>query len=426
VSPEVKDLAEEKYNRLHKIIEDIHKFAKQSETRNRVAAGSHLATDDQNILISHTQLNKDPWLLNFENGTLDLRTGQLREHNRKDYITRLAPHKFDPNAACPVFDKFLLECMQGNRGLVDFIWRLLGYTAVGVTTEQILILNIGEGANGKTTFMNTVLDAFGLGYGGYAFAANSENLLTNKGGNKHETWRMDMFGKRLVTAMEVEEGRQLAESLIKELTGSDPITGRRMREDNWTYVPEHQLWVSANQLPHVRGTDEGIWRRLKVIPWKVSFRGREDQKLPQRLLQEIPGIWARIAREAVLWRDKGLLSSDAVNEATDDYRREQDPLQPMLDQWFLLGDELFVPRDVAWAAYLEYAEDSRNQVFHQRKRFYEAMRKRFPDHKDGAGTRGFKGLRLKTPQERHESSPRARLLAAQQSTPDDSNNSKLN
>lgn len=426
VSPEVMDLAEEKYKRLDKIIEEILKFAKQSETRNKVSAGAALAATDRDILISYTQLNRDPWVFNFLNGTLDLRTGQLREHNRKDYITRLAPHKFDPNATCPTFDRFLSECMQGNRGLVDFIWRLLGYTAVGVTTEQILVLNIGEGANGKTTFMNAIIEAFGIGIGGYAFAANSKNLLTNKGAEKHETWRMSFFGKRLVTAQEVEEGKALAESLIKELTGSDPITGRKMREDEWTYVPEYQLWVSANQLPHVRGTDEGIWRRLKVIPWNASFRGKEDRDLPQKLRQEIPGIWTRIAREAVLWREKGLPTPEAVEMATEDYRREQDPLQPFIDQWFIEGPELFVPRDIAWAAYLEYAEDSRNKVFHQRKRFYVAMRKRYPDHKLHSGVRGFLGLRIKTPQERHESSPKARLIKAQQGDPNDPGDFKLN
>lgn len=410
----LKDKLKFKEEALRKRIEAIHKFAHACRHNGKIAAGIKLASSHPAVLISNDEFNRDPWLLNFSNGTLDLRTGALRDHARNDYITRMVPHEFDPNAVCPMFDRFLMECMKDRKRLVQFLWRLLGYTAVGMTTEQILVLCIGEGANGKSTFMDTILKAFGRGEGGYGFSANSENLLTTKGGSRHETWRMSLFGKRLVACQEVEEGRNFNESLIKELTGSDTITGRKMRQDEWSFDPVHQLWLCANHLPHVRGTDEGIWRRLQVIPWDASFKDNPDRTLPEKLKLEIPGIWARIAREAVAWREQGLHIPREVVVATAHYRRDQDPLRPFLEAWCAVGnpDELFAARDLLWAAYLEYSEDARAQVFQDKKKFYAAIEKRFRQHKR-TGVRGFRGVRLLSPQERMEASPKARLMKAQ-------------
>jgi len=412
IKEEERTKAERKFKILEARIEAIEKFALASENRSKISAGVDLANADARVLASHNDFNLNPWLVNFKNGTLDLRTGMLREHRREDYITALAPHDFSLNAECPRFEKFLSECMCGNESLVSFLWRLFGYTAIGVTSEQILVLNVGDGANGKTTCMNVLLDAFGRRENGYGFAANSENLLTTQGSSRHETWRMDLFGKRFVTCQEVEEGRTFAEALIKELTGSDPITGRKMRQDNWTYETEHQLWLSANHLPHVRGIDEGIWRRLVVVPWQASFKGREDRTLGEKLRKEIPGIWARIAREALLWRERGLEMPDEVKAATAEYRREQDPLEPFLETWCAQEKDAFIARDVLWGAYLEYAENARSQIFKQKKVFYAAMAKRFRPHKR-VGVNGFAGLRLMTPQERLEASPKTKLLKSQ-------------
>jgi putative DNA primase/helicase len=418
VDAAVKDKLQFQEELLRKRIEAIHKFALACETNGKITSGIKLATDDASVLTCNDEFNRDPWLLNFNNGTLDLRTGTLREHNRNDMITRMVPYPFDAGATCPTFDKFLFDCMLGRKRLIDFIWRLLGYSAVGLTTEQILILCIGEGANGKSTFMNVILDAFGQGDGGFAFAANSENLLTTKGGSRHETWRMSLFGKRIVACQEVEEGRNFNESLIKELTGSDVITGRKMRQNEWSFDPVHQLWLCANHLPHVRGTDEGIWRRLQVIPWEASFKQNPDRKLPEKLRREIPGIWARIAREAVAWREHGLFVPREVVVATAHYRRDQDPLRPFLEAWCKTGgEETFAARDLLWAAYLEHTEDAKSQVFNDKKKFYAAVEKRFRQTKR-TGVRGFRGVRLLTPQERMEASPRAKLMKAEGGTSD--------
>jgi putative DNA primase/helicase len=417
ISVDAKALAEIRFQELDKRVKNIQKFANACETNAKTNAGIQLASC-RDVLISYTELNRNKYLINFKNGTLDLATGQLRPHDRKDYITKMVPYDFNPTAKCPKFDEFLNECMLGKQRVVNYIWRLLGYTAIGVTDEQILILCAGDGSNGKSTFMRVMLEAFGTGDGGYAFAASSENLLTNKGANQHATWLMSMFGKRAVIALEVEEGRNFAESLIKSLTGSDEITGRKMRQDEWSYTPEFTPWVAVNQLPNVRGTDEGIWRRLKVIPWNASFLGKEKVGLAHELVKEIPGIWARIAREAVAWRRDRAKPPREVVAASLRYRRDQDPLQPFLDAWVKRGAKFFAPRDLTWAGYLEFAEASRTQTFQKKKTFFAALEKRFKPHKL-RGVRGFQGFRLMTPQERQEATPRNKLLQAQKNGIDD-------
>lgn len=417
ISADAKAAAQFKFEELDKRVRSIQKFANSSKTVAKTEAGTK-AVRCENILISHNELNRNKYLVNFRNGTLDLATGQLRPHRREDYVTKMVPFDFNPDATCPKFDQFLSDCMLGKQRVVDYIWRLMGYTAIGITDEQILILCAGDGSNGKSTFMRVMLEAFGTGDGGYAFAANSENLLTNKGSNQHSTWLMSMFGKRAVVALEVEEGRNFAESLIKSLTGGDQITGRMMRQNEWSYLPEFTPWLAVNQLPAIRGTDEGIWRRIKVINWPASFLGREKVGLVHELVQEIPGIWARVAREAVAWCRERAKPPREVVAASLRYRREQDPLQPFLDAWCKRGPNFFAPRDLVWAAYLEHAEASRTQTFSQKKRLYSALEKRFRLSKR-RGIWRFVGFRLMTPQERQEAAPRTRLTQAQKNGIDD-------
>jgi putative DNA primase/helicase len=411
ISNEVKAAAEFDYEEKKELIEGIRAFALKSETAKKVAAATSLARSQPEVVADFSMFNHNPWLLNFRNGTLDLRTGTLQPHARRDYITRILPFEFDPKAKCPLFDTFLNNCMQDNQHMVNFLWRALGYSACGVTDEQKMFFCHGDGANGKSTFLGLMLELFGQGGSGYGFAANSSNMLTAKGQDKHETWRMDMHGKRFVASLEVDEGRSLAESLIKELTGGDTITGRKMRQDNWSYKPEFTLWLAINHLPHVRGTDEGIWRRLVVIEFLASFKSAPDKEMPRKLLAEAPGIWARIAQEARAWCRDGLLVPKEVLAATAAYREEQDPLKDLVEKWCVVEATGTVERAALWAAYEEHSTDTKTKTFHERKRFYAAVEKQFTI-KIVNGYRYFSGIRLKTPIERIEALPRSILSRA--------------
>lgn len=410
-SDELKSKTEFELEESKKLIEGIRSFALKCETASKISAAVRLARSKPKVLADHQLFNRDPWLLNFRNGTIDLRDGKLREHRRKDYITRIVPYDYDADAKCPMFDKFLSDCMLGNERMVHFLWRAMGYTSIGVTDEQKIFMLHGDGANGKSTFINVMLELFGQHGTGYGFAANSSNVLTNKGAEQHSTWRMDFAGVRFLAMNEVEEGRNFAESTIKELTGSDIITGRRMRQDNWSYKPEFTPWLAMNHLPHVRGTDEGIWRRLVVIEWLANFASIADKNLPRKLLQEAPGIWSRLTREARTWARDGLTLPREVVAASTLYRQEQDPLKDFLERWCVVDKDNQIERANLWAAYEEYCTDMKARTFHERKRFYAAVEKQFTV-KIVNGYRFFDGVRLKTPKERIDSMPRSILARA--------------
>ena len=416
ISEDAKAKAEFDLKEKTELIEGIRSFGLKSETMRKVSAAITLARGVPQVMTSHARFNQNPWLINFKNGTLDLLDKKFRKHRREDYITRIVPFDYDEDAKCPRFDMFLNQCMLDNSSMVDFLWRAMGYTACGVTDEQKVFFLHGDGANGKSTFLNVMLDLFGRGGPGYGLAASSENLLTTKGASQHPTWRMSMAGMRLVAALEVEEGRALAESLLKELSGGDIVTGRKMRQDEWSYRPEFTLWLAINHLPHVRGTDEGIWRRIVVVPWLADFRGSVDKSLSRTLLMEAPGIWARLGREAMAWKWGGLTLPREVIAASADYREEQDPLKDFVERWCVTEKTGDVQRDHLWAAYEEYCSDTRTRTFHERKRFYAALEKQFTV-KRVHGMRMFAGIRLKSPKERIDTMPRSILQKAQKPDP---------
>jgi putative DNA primase/helicase len=192
----------------------------------------------------------------------------------------------------------------------------------------------------------------------YAMKAPPD-LLMAKAHDGHPTDRADLFGKRLVVAIETEEGRRLNETLVKELTGGDRIRARRMREDFWEFEPTHTLIMATNHKPVVRGTDRGIWRRIRLIPFLVTVEGEAvDKGMPRKLRVERPGILAWCVRGALRWREQGLAEPEAVSEATGTYRREQDVLGAFLAEHTVQGPRYKVRSGVLYAAYKKWAEDN--------------------------------------------------------------------
>ncbi|MEO8495520.1 MAG: phage/plasmid primase, P4 family [Planctomycetota bacterium] len=224
---------------------------------------------------------------------------ELRRHDIDDSITKLSKVQYDPKADCPTWREFLDRIMAGNSELIAYLRRLVGYCLTGCTTEQVLPLLYGTGANGKSVFLNTVQALQGRDY---AIKAAPDLLLAKKGA--HPTELADLHGKRFVACIESDDGRRLAESLVKELTGGDSIRARRMREDFWEFAPTHKIWLATNHKSTVRGTDHGIWHRVKLIPFTVTIPDDEqDKELPNKLLAELPGIltWALLGRVFVFW-----------------------------------------------------------------------------------------------------------------------------
>lgn len=364
------------------LIKEMIRFAKASGGSHGVDAIVRLARSEPGIPIMPDTLDADPWALNCDNGTLDLRTATLRPHSRADCITKLCPVPFDPGATCPLWCEFLRKIMAGDETLIAFLRRAVGMSLTGVVRDHVLLFLHGGGSNGKSTFINTLLALMGPDYG----MKGGLDLLMLKNGEVHPTERADLAGKRFAACVESTEGRRLAESLVKELTGGDPVRARRMREDFWQFQPTHKIWLASNHKPSIRGTDHAMWRRIKLVPFTVQIPDADqDHALPEKLKGELPGILAWAVRGCMEWQEKGLGEPNAVRAATDEYRVEEDVLGQFLEARCELGEEHETAASILYEGYRNWAEAAGEATVTQTA-FGRALRERgFAVEK---GTRG--------------------------------------
>ncbi|TDA70639.1 MAG: DNA primase [Clostridia bacterium] len=337
-------------------------FVLKSESRDRLAATVTLAASEPGIPVLPGELDRDPWLLNCANGTVDLRTGELRPHRREDMLSKMTPVAYDPEAACPRWEAFLERIMAGNERLITFLQRAVGYSLTASTREQVFFLLYGTGANGKSVFLTTLQAVLG----DYATQAAPDLLLAKKG-ERHPTEVADLLGKRLVVATETESGRRLAESLVKQLTGGDKLKARRMREDFFEFEATHKLWLATNHKPRVRGTDYAIWRRIRLIPFNVTIPVEEqDKSLPDKLREELPGILRWAVEGCLAWQREGLGVPDEVKAATDAYRQEQDVLAAFLEDCCIINPLAKAAAKDIYQTYLAWCEENGERPMSQR------------------------------------------------------------
>lgn len=374
-------------------------WAISSQNARRLSSMLSVASSSEEVVIQHDRLDADPWLLNVANGTIDLRLGELRPHAREDLITKIAPVAFEPGASCPTWEAFIRTAMGDREELISFLARVVGYALTGSTREHVLGFFFGGGRNGKSTFLGTLHHLLG----DYATPA-SRGLLFRSNHQRHPTELAALCGARFVTCSEIEQGRAFDEALLKDLTGGDPITARHMQEDFWKFTPTHKLFLAGNHKPTVRGDDEGIWRRMRLVPFTVTIPPEQvDRTLPERLREELPGILAWAVRGCLEWQAKGLGEPKEVLEATAEYREESDPIGEFLSLRCILDPIAKAPRAAIRAAYDDYAKENGVRSPLAAKAFGDALRKRGVT--DGGSMRiatkispvdAWKGIRLRT------------------------------
>jgi putative DNA primase/helicase len=297
------------------------KFAMMSERDRTIRSALNLARSEPGIAIKPEMLNQDTYLLNTPSGIVDLRTGTVRSHDQAALLTKLCPTPYGPAATAPEWERFLLRVFDRDFGIITFVQRLMGYAATGSCREHLLPIFWGKGANGKSTLTTAVMDVLGQDYAGPI----AHSLLFAETKDSHPTAVADLYGKRIAVTHELDSGTRLAEGLVKNLTGGDRLKARRMREDLWQFTPTHTLFLATNTKPIVRGTDDGIWRRLKLIPFTVQIPEAErDTRLGDKLRAEAPGILAWIVAGARDWYQHGLDTPASVQAATTAYRSASD------------------------------------------------------------------------------------------------------
>lgn len=312
--------------------EEWYKHAVKSEKAERVRAAVAMAQSERRVVANVGDFDRDPFTINVLNGTLDLKSGRLRPHARTDNITHLAPVQFDENAVCPLWERFLEQIYSGNRDLVRFVQRAIGYTLTGMTTEQCFFILHGHGSNGKSTLLRAMSALFG---NGYSTNANFATFLASSNPGQYGP-RPDLArlaGARFVMSTEPDEGARFSESVIKSITGGDPITAALKYENDFEFIPVLKLWLSVNHKPKVGDTSHAMWRRIRLIPHEVIIAdAQQDKRLDAKLALELPGILNWAIRGALEWLTFGLEPPTAVIGATAAYREEQDVLGQFIEE----------------------------------------------------------------------------------------------
>lgn len=317
--------------------------ATKLEGANRIEAMIRLAQSEHGISIDAGQFDSDPMLLCVANGVLNLRTAELKSHDPALLMTKLAPVNYLPDADCRKFLEFLNCIFAGNQNLIAFLGRALGYALTGLTYEQCLFMLHGSGANGKSTLIELLRRILG----DFAVQSPSELLLTKRhadGGPSPQLVRLQ--GARFVTAVEADADRNLAEAIVKQTTGQDTIAARDLHSQFVEFRPQFKLFMAVNQKPNVRGRDEGIWRRIKLIPFAVTIPEDErDRKLLEKLFDEAPGILAWLVQGCLSWQKIGLAVPPEVQAATMEYREETDDLAEFIDERLIADAKGFISSD---------------------------------------------------------------------------------
>ena len=309
-------------------------WAIKCESRNRLDSMVALAQNHLDIIVHPDQLDSDPWFLCVENGVIDLSTGKLRPHEPADLITKLAPVRYDPNAKAPRWLRFLAEVFEPHPDLISLIQRAVGYSLTGSTREECLFLLYGTGRNGKGTLIKKIDEALG----DYTCTADFSTFVQRRYDSGPRDDVAQMAGMRFVSAQEASEGASLAESLIKWLTGGDRVRARRLYENSWEFDPTHKIWLATNHKPVIRGTDPAIWSRIKLIPFDVSFEGREDRNLKDTLTGELDGILTWAVAGCLAYQRDGLAFPESVTAATAEYRHETDAIGRFIEDRCAVGE----------------------------------------------------------------------------------------
>ena len=374
----------------HRKREDYFKHIAKSQNKYRI--DGMLALAAEKLKISVNRLDADPWLFNVQNGTVDLTTGEIREHRRDDLLTKMADIKYDQTAECPTWRTFLHRIFadpstgEPRHDLIRFMQRSAGYALTGSVESQCFWILHGSGANGKTTFINALLHILG----DYGLQGQQSLLLSDRNSQKSNSEdEASLFGVRFATCSETEQRQRLNEAKIKRLTGGNRIAAMRKYEHQITFDATHKIWMDCNHRPTMRGDDYAMRRRIMLVPFEVRIpQGEQDGQLQKKLEAEASGILNWMLEGLKAWRHDGLNPPNIVMDAVNAYACENDVLGQFLAEYTQDNDAGRIAQSDIYAKYKMWAED--NGLSHPltKPRLFQELQER------GYGKAKIKGVRV--------------------------------
>lgn len=389
----VDDIPDEKEKQ--KVKKSYENWARSSESRASRSNMVSLAAADSRILLGDNPFDQHPWLLNLRNGTMDLRTGEFRGHHRADHLTQLAPTKYNPKATCPNWLRFL-EQVQPDLEVRAYLQRLAGYCLTGVIREQVFVVFHGGGRNGKGVYVRVLQRIMGTtGMSGYS-ANIAAAMLVERHNDPHESEYTRFIKARFAAAVEPKEGKKLDTAQVKRLTGGDPIPTAFKHEDQFEFIPTHKLVYVTNPRPRFDETNISMRARMQMVPWLVTFAGKEDESLEDRLVQEeASGILVWMLEGCRQWQASGLRPPLAVRETTSDLFDELDPVQKFLAEQCIIGPGKRCRAGDLFKVFTRWCADNDVPTLTQAEFGRALTDKGFRDHKSGERLR--LGLELRAP-----------------------------
>lgn len=369
---------------------DDLRWARQSANNMRIRA----AIDRVKSLVTQykTDFDTDPFLLKVQNGVIDLRNGQFREHQITDKVLKTAAVTYNPEAKCPVYDQFINQITQGDQELITYIDKIFGHTLTGDCSEEVFFILYGKGQNGKSKLIEVISALLG----DYGHKAESKTILKNQS-EKISEGIASMEGKRLVYVSEIDDGQEINEGRIKELTGDEFIRSRNLYQKSKAFRITQKIYLLTNKKPVIRGADNGIWRRVRLIPFDYTVPEKlRDNRLSQKLKDELPGILNRLIAGCLLWQKEGLGIPIKVQQAIDTYREEMDFVGDFLNEHCEISGDPKVRVNIPplYTKYREVAKEAGEEVLSP-VQFSRKLKERNISQGKSGSQRFWIGIKLK-------------------------------